>query len=141
MEWTLDEHTGYDWPDELVWRELHERPEPDALEIVEEDGTVRPAQIDPNANRIAYVTSLPAGSRKRFALRAARSKHDCGFRLAIADGVAEIVNAGFGLRLRWNDAPDSDGGPLLGIRGVDGIWFGGSSFTSRTPATLATCPL
>ena len=79
------------------------------------------------------MTDLPAGARKSFALREASAPPDTPLSLDISPGIAEVTNASFGLRLSW-DGADPQAGPIAAVRGVDGIWFGGSSFADDTPA-------
>ena len=132
-EWNLVEYVDHDWPDEVVWHDLQSRPRTDCLEVVDESGRITAAQLDATEPKVAWVTNLPAGARKSFALREAAAPPDTPLSLKISPGVAEVTNASFGLRISW-DGADPQAGPIVAVRGADGIWFGGSSFAAETPA-------
>ena len=132
-EWDLVEYVDHDWPDEVVWHDLQSRPRTDCLEVVDESGRITAAQLDATEPKVAWVTNLPAGARKSFALREAAAPPDTPLSLKISPGVAEVTNASFGLRISW-DGADPQAGPIVAVRGADGVWFGGSSFAAETPA-------
>ena len=131
-KWDLVEYVDHHWPDEVVWRDLESRPGADNLEVIDENGRTTAAQLHDSEPKVAWVTDLPAGARKSFALREAAEPPDTPLSLKISPGVAEVTNASFGLRLSWEGA-DPQAGPIVAVRGVDGIWFGGSSFAADTP--------
>ena len=70
-EWDLVEYVDHDWPDEVVWHDLQSRPRTDCLEVIDENGNATAAQLDATEPKVAWVTNLPAGARKSFALREA----------------------------------------------------------------------
>ena len=131
-EWDLVEYVDHDWPAEVVWRDLQSRPDAAHLEVVDESGRRTAAQLHDSEPKVAWVTDLPAGARKTFSLREAAGPPDTPLSLKISPGIAEVTNASFGLRLSW-DGADPQAGPIAAVRGVDGIWFGGSSFAADTP--------
>ena len=131
-KWDLAEYVDHDWPAEVVWRDLESRPDADHLEVVDESGRTTAAQLHDSEPMVAWVTDLPAAARKSFTLREAAAPTDTPLNLKISPGIAEVTNAAFGLRLSWEGA-DPQAGPIVAVRGVDGIWFGGSSFAADTP--------
>ena len=78
-EWDLVEYVDHDWPAEVVWRDLQSRPGAAHLEVVDESGRRTAAQLHHSEPKVAWVTDLPAGARKTFALREVAAPPDTPF--------------------------------------------------------------
>ena len=136
-QWRIREHLGCNWPSELVWRSLASRPNAAELEVVDEAGKASPAQLHPTEPRVAYITNLPAGASKTFTLRTAAEPAKPYLQLVTSPGLAEIIGDRFAVRLEWEGADIAAAAPLRAIRGVDGVWFGGSSLSAGAPAATS----
>jgi len=128
-EWSVNEYLGYHWPSQRVSYALTSRPEGHAFMVVDEAGRKIPAQVDPRNHRVYYIADLPAHARKHYDLRQVESNLQSPLAVQVSADSIEIINRHFGLRLPWGSKIT---GPILAIRGVDRIWFGGSSFGPQT---------
>ncbi|MFH1568219.1 MAG: hypothetical protein ABIL09_09495, partial [Gemmatimonadota bacterium] len=143
-EWTLVEHLGRDWARQVVWRDL-DAPAPAGPLAVEDDcGAVSPAQVDRTGRRVYYPAELGRGRRQRYRLVQATADTESPLGWSADAGQIEVRSPGLGLRLAWGPEgsgpsptqlgqPGARAGaegapPLLGLRGPDGVWFGGSSW-------------
>jgi len=127
-EWTVTEYFGYDWPEQMVWHEVSGLPEGLPLEVVDQANRSRPAQFDARRQAVCYVTDLPARAAMRYVLGPAGNPPEPSLGCCEEGGRLRIDNSRIGIELAWGEAAGSAAGepPLFGVRGVDGVWFGGS---------------
>lgn len=150
--WELVEQTGLDWPTNVISTDLSAEAtaralalagQNPALVVVDENGHVSPAQIvsvEAGA-QVWHMASLGPYQRHQFKLVCQEEPLKPIAHLEFEEGMVEWKTAQFGVRLAWAagktefDQPirlDQLGGPILSVRGPDGIWLGAGRW--RSPA-------
>ena len=126
-EWSVTEYLGRDWPGQMVWRDLERPVEDGPLMVADDRGNRVPAQLGEGGGRVFYVADLPSGATVHYRLCRTEEVLASSLALEIGEKSIEIGNGRVGLRLAWTGS-GADSPPLLGLRGVDGVWFGGSAW-------------
>ena len=123
-EWTLQEYMGRDWAKQVVWRDGLESLPVGPLAVVDEEGVLYPAQKQ-GTGRVYYPTELSAAAIRH--LRLVQTEVDSALVWSTGEDFIEIDSPDLHVRLAWGTRTGAVP-PLAGLRGPDGIWFGGSAW-------------
>ena len=135
-QWTVREHLGRDWAAQVVWRDGLGALPAVPLAVVDEEDVLYPAQVGAGG-RVYYPLVLRAGATGR--LRLVEAEVESALTWSVTGNVLECVSPGLAFRLAWGEGEVKP--PLVGLCGVDGVWFGDSTWDGVHFESMSSCIL